>query len=534
MKKLLALILAMVMCFSLLAACGSKDEGKGNDAASNLDADGFVVSNTAAPAEGKTWRKEIVFAGGTSAFEYPDPQGSTSMQHVKHHLLTHDRLVWMDPATGELKPMLAEKWDVSADGMVYTFYLRKDVKFHNGEPLTADDVVFTAQRGARETTTAQVKKQWTSAVWEEVDEYTVKATLNTLDADFLGYRSTPYMGILNREACEADDVEGAWIGTGLWILDEFRGQDGATWVRNDNYWGETTPTERLTLRHIPEPSTALIALENGEISFFRGLSALALEDTKKNEKTDVVKTISSMCTFLGFNQNKEGPWNDVNFRKALAYAIDYQGAIQGSTYAGHAEQALTFWGHEQCFGYTKPETKYSYDEAKAKEYLAKSSYKGETIEIMCYGSTWGKIGEVLAGMFDKIGVKCTVLQAESANYNPRITAGEFDLCCYTSSFPPFASQISNYMGNNTGKALLAGGHVANADKIKELAAQGSAETDDAKRKEIYAELQELWMQDLVNIPLMHNIAYDGIEAGIEGVYWVGSGEHDFRYIRIAE
>ncbi len=538
MKKLLALILALAMCVAL-AACGGQqaaetakpaEEAKTADKAPDESAN---TVNTDAADESVNWRKEVVFAGGTTAFEYPDPQGNTSLQNAKHYTLTHDRLIHLDPATGALEPMLAESWDVSPDGMVYTFHLRKDVTFHNGEPFTADDVVFTAERGCEETRPTNIKKHWGSATWKAIDDYTVEATLVKMDADFLIARTSNYMGIVNREACEADPDKGGLVGTGLWIWDEYRGQDGATWVRNDNYWGESTPTERLTLRHIPEAATALIALQNGEISFFRGLSAMALDDVKADENIDYVQTVSTMCTYVGFNNTKEGPWNDVNFRKALAYAIDYAALAQGS-YNGHAEQALTMWGHKAMFGYAPPAEGYSYDVEKAKDYLAQSSYNGEEIELMCFGPTWGKIGVIVADMFQQIGVNIHAFEAEAATYNSRTTAGDYEMCCYTYSFPVFGTGINNFAYAPAGSFALVEGAIPSLDKINELLTNSSTTIDEEARKEMYAELQELWMDELPTIPMLHNWAYDGIEAGLEGVYWQGDGMHDFSYIRIAE
>lgn len=531
MKKLLALILALVMCFSLVACGGDKAE-EAKPAESNKPAESGKPSSegngATTPADPEVeYKKEIIFTETSSAFEHPDPQKNTALQNSKNHLLTHERLVRINPETKELEPMLATKWEVSADSLTYTFHLRDDVVFHNGEKMTADDVVFTWERG-REAPTANVKAQYGLTVYEAVDDYTVKATLEAPNADFLMSRAAAGMGILNREACEADPDKGAWIGTGLWILDKHDAQSGSTWVRNDNYWGETTPTERLTQRVIPEAATRVIALENGEIDVARVIPNLSVADVEANSDLGLYRVASTMCHYVGFNNKKDGPWNDINFRKALAYAIDYDALIL-AMYNGEADQAKTFWGNVDMYGYA-PTEGYHHDLELAKEYLAKSDYAGETITMVCYGATYGKAGVVMADAFSKIGVNLEVNQAEAAAYTPALQSGEWDLNCYTYSFPVTGDGINNFLASISGSHSIIG--TPHEDKINQLAADGLVTTDDAARKAIYAELQELWMEDVVNIPLMHSYNYGAFAKGLTGVTWVNSGEHDYRYIKM--
>jgi len=545
MKKLLALILALVMCFSLVACGGDKAEDKAENkpAESSKPAESKdpaakptneLVGNTQAAAEDVKWKKEVIFAEAGTAFEYPDPQKSSSLQNTKHYLLTHDRLVYLNPETGALEPMLAKSWDISDDGLTYTFHLRDDVVFHNGEKFTADDVVYSMERG-RESSNSQVKNHYTYATYTAVDDYTVKCTLEAPNADLLASRAIAFMGIVNREACEADPEEGAWIGTGLWILEEFFGQDGATWVRNDAYWGESTPTERLTFRHIPEAATRLVALETGEIDNARSIASLDVPTVRDNKDLELVETVSTMCSYVGFNNDAKGPWNDVNFRKALAYAIDYDALIQAA-YNGLGTQAKTFWGYSDMFGYAPPAEGYSYNPDLAKEYLAKSSYAGETIDMLCYGATWGKHGVILQDMWAKVGINVNAIETTSIAYSPAVVAGEYQMNCYTFSFPTFGSGINNFAVSTSGSHAFCNtqGALPHFDEISKLLADGLTETDEAKRLEIYAELQELWMDDLVVIPYLHGYSYGGIAKGFEGTIWVGSGEHDFRYVRVPE
>jgi len=532
MKRLFALALATLMVLSLVA-CGGGGGTTSGGTTSGATSGGATSGGTTTPVEPAVeYKKEIVLTGGGSVFEHPDPQYTASSQNTRYAFMSHDRLAELDPFTGELSPGLAKSWEVSADGLTYTFQLRDDVTFHNGEKFTADDVVYTAERGKTSPNANVVKSHSMTESIEAQGDYTVVMKLAAPNADFLLTRAYAYMSIVNREACEAagpDSELGAAVGTGLWILKEFELNDYAVWERNDNYWGESTPTERITYRHIPEAAARAVAVETGEVDITTAITAKDAEAVAENKALEIVETPASSPNYFAFNLNAEGPWQDINFRRACAYAIDFDALILG-VHDGNATQAKTFWGNIM-FGRVDAKNAYSVNVEKAKEYLAKSSYKGE--EIVCIAlQSWTNQALVMSDMFSKIGIKMRVDTLASADLSAKTREGQWEALSYTYTFNPNGSDMTRFLTSKTGGAIWNPACIPNAAKIDQLLAEAAVSQDDAKRRANYAEVQELMLEDVVVIPTAYATNFNVQPKGTEGIVWNPSNEYDFKYVKV--
>ena len=521
MKKFVAFMLAVVIILGL-AACGKDNP---TTPATQNGTDSSNTSN-ATQASAVEYKKEIIVTAGTAAFESVDPQSRSTFQNTRHYQMTHERLIYMNPITSELSPMLATEWSVSDDGLVWTFRLREGVKFHNGEPFTADDVVFTCERG-KESTNSNVKNYYTmvkSCVAE--GDYVVKMTLETPNADFPYTRTFPYMAILNREAVEKDPENGVMIGTGLWKWGEHVQNDHDTFVRNDDYWGESTPTEKFTIQHIPETASRTIAGENGEVDMAYSISTKSIEDIKANPNLDLVEIDLVSLQYLAWNMEREGPWQDQNFRLAVACCIDWDSLNLGWK-NGFATKATSFWSHAQ-YGYA-PQPEYGYSVDKAKEYLAKSSYKGEDIEILGFPS-WSTAALIISDMMSKVGITNHVNDVNSATYTTLAADGAYDLTCYQFSFTAPGSDFSRFMNGPQGGHAFA--KAPSIDKINELLAKALLESDDTQRKALYAQVQQLVHEDAVLLPLMYTKSFNAVTKGLEGIVWAPNTDFDYRYAKL--
>ncbi len=276
-------------------------------------------------------------------------------------------------------PGLAEKWEVSPDGLVYTFYLRKGVKFHDGTDFDAEDVKYTMDRGIKPGSYSASK--WAPYIdgTDIVDKYTVKIRLKAPWFDFLNLLAFEEdLDIQSREAVEKWGVDygfKAAVGTGPFKLDHWtRGQE-LVLVRNENYWGAGDKRlpylDKVIYRPVTEDAVKLmqLATKNADVIYnvpFSNVNALKLD---KNLVID--STPGGTTHFIGFVVNKP-PFNDLKVRLAMNYAIDRQEIIN-AIFAGHATVANGLFP-PMLFVSQNDKVVYKYDPDKAKALLAEAGY----------------------------------------------------------------------------------------------------------------------------------------------------------------
>ena len=284
----------------------------------------------------------------------------------------------------EYEGSLAETWDISDDGLIYTFHLKEGVKFSDGADFNAEAVKtsmeaafsnmgdYIASFGRVGTLTESI---------EVVDEYTVAFHL-----------SAPYYGILsdlalcfpygivspnafNDDLTTKDDILTQTMGTGPYM---YAGDDDGTsytFVRNPNYWGEKPDVDEFTVKVIADPDAAVLALRNGEVDLLAGTSRLSFAGYTELASEDGIGTVVddsvSNSRFIGFNTQK-APFNDAAVRQAVAYAID-KDTISSSVFSGletTADQLM-----DSSLPYCNVETTtYSYNVDKAKELLENAGW----------------------------------------------------------------------------------------------------------------------------------------------------------------
>ena len=516
MKKLTALLLAGVLLLSL-ASCSSNNS---------------PTESTASPDSTKEYKKTITF-GWTQQTTTLDPQAKQQTQHNSLYMLTHETLVSYNEATGNVDPLLATVWDVSEDGLTYTFKLREGVKFSNGETLTADDVVFTynrAKESAKAATLVALCKFIDNV--EAVDANTVKFTLTQKNSGFLiTMGDDSCNGILNRKAVETDPEKGPYVGTGRWIVETYNSTDDLVYVRNDNYWGGVLPTEKLVFVLNTDDNSRVINQESGTYDITNLIRAQFWAEFKKYENQDLYIYTPSTTATLWFNTSKE-PVNDPYVRLAIAYAINYEDFIIGA-FDGAAEHATTNWGKNQ-FGYfdawdTVGLSAYEYNLEKAKEYMAKSSHPdGCTITISCGTKSRANQIVLIQNDLKKIGIEVICDQTDSATYSANANAG---LCM---------AGISNNSWNATGEAQRVAyteGSAENrcqyfSDEITALFDKALAADDLETAADCYKQIQILTHEDCPMIPLIIQYNAVGMVKGVSGIVWSTSGSYDLSKVVI--
>ncbi|MDZ4267774.1 MAG: ABC transporter substrate-binding protein, partial [Mycobacterium sp.] len=239
----------------------------------------------------------------------------------------------------EMQPALAESWEVSPDELTWTFRLRDGVVFHDGTPLTADDVVFSYRRIIDEELANSDKFSAVTAV-EAPDPSTVvirtdRPTPNML-TNLGGFKG---MAIVSRDNVESGQIATRPIGTGPFSFRDQRSGDSITLAANPDYWGGAPEITGVTFRFISEPSTALSALQAGEIDWTDSVPPQRVAQLGDDDSITLAVTPSNDYWYLALNEART-PWNDVRVRQAIAYAVDRQAIVQATSYGTAALNEL--------------------------------------------------------------------------------------------------------------------------------------------------------------------------------------------------
>ncbi len=289
---------------------------------------GFLVgAGTGSPAQAApqgqvTWA--IHFTIAPTYFEPAEHQGIITPMMFYYAL--HDALV--KPMPGNLMaPSLAESWSESPDGLVYEFQLRKGVIFHNGDPLTAEDVAFSFQRykgAAANEFKSRVKEV------EVVDPHRIRFHMKEPWPDFMANYGTPATGaawIVPKAYIEkvgADGFKKHPVGAGPY---QFVSQDpgvGLVLEANERYWRKVPEVKRLVLKSIPEDTTRLAMLKRGEADIAYGVLGAVAEEIQRDPNLKLVPLLGTVTQWVDFfaQWDPKSPWADVRVRRAANYAID--------------------------------------------------------------------------------------------------------------------------------------------------------------------------------------------------------------------
>ncbi|MGE5614640.1 MAG: ABC transporter substrate-binding protein [Bacillota bacterium] len=526
-KKVARILLCMVVCMSILAGCGgtgSQDTTPaGNEPASSTSNPSDATETPSTPPADAKYAKEMtIYSLPCSVIDPGNPAFYTA-QVAWYCNNVYNTLVKLT-SDWELKPALATSWETD-DYQTYVFKLRDDVYFHNGEKFTADDVVFTIERGKQSKGTGAYDRWSQVESYEVVNDYEIILKAKTVNVDFINDVAAFHgCSILNREAVEADPDHGTWIGTGPWIVKDLVVKEYVEFTRNDKYWGELPKTEKLTFKNIPEQSAQLIALENGEIDSVQGLLPIYLMDLEKDDRFEKQKFTITNTAMIAFNM-LDPLMSDINFRMAVAYAISRDDCV-ATTRSGYAIPANHMWGYDTQFKNTdiKPIER---DIEKAKEYLAKTNYKGETIQIVAALNDHISNAQVIQANLKEIGINTEIYQTDLpglAAYTPW-GGTKHQMMVGSSSWTNVASSCKNiyYPGMS--------GNKANYDnpKVKELLDKATTTTDEKEREAIYKEVQEIVAQDMPYIPIFNMVYVIVSQKGVGGLDTYTSLNHDFSY-----
>ena len=483
MKKLNVFTAILIVSVLFLMACGGKKQ-----------------EQPAQPAKADRVLKLTILAPLTTI----DPHETTNLQDIIFHKQIFEPLMFQNEATGAFQPRIAESHSVSADGLTYTFNLRKNVKFHNGKDLKASDVVFSFKRAAQ---SPKVRSYLSSmADISASGDYTVIIKLKQPDAAFMS--SQDMIFILNEAEVKEQGAEfGTKLtkaGTGPFFLTSLKHDVGWTCEAFPQYYLGTAPIKKMHWVPITDASAGLIAFESGELDWY--IAPIANWNSLSNNpkyKTELVP--ANHISFICINPLNK-PLDDDNLRKAIAYAID-KDAMNMAVFNGLAKKA-DFLVPPVNAGAPTSGLTYNYDLAKAKEYLAKSAYpKGTNVgSINCSaGGNYEKIAVVLQSNLAEIGITCDINRLASATNLEYGRTQRFNLLATGSEVIADYNywRIYAHSGAVGTYYVKFQGNKFDYKTMDRLWDEGIAVADPAKRKEIYTKLNDMMMETATMLPVFY-------------------------------
>lgn len=431
----------------------------------------------------------------------------------------YDSLIWIDE-DGTRLPALAESWTVSEDGTEYTFRLRHDVTFHNGEPFNADAVVYSWTRGTTEGLAWQEKWQIAESV-EKIDEFTVRVRTAEPNALFLSevfehWAMIPpaYVEEVGSEAFGKNPV-----GTGPFKFVEWT-EDEIIYEANPDYWRSGLPKlAQIVFRPIPEAADRVAALQDGTVDIAPRLSATDGEALSAAENVEIVSYPVDRVYYIAFNNITTGkgtPVEDQQVRLAMNYAVNRQ-AIIDEVFAGASQLAVGLITPANL-GYDYSLQPYAYDPDHARELLAEAGYEdGLSVGFACPSDAYLHFEEVCQRVqadLEAVGIDAELELIESGAFWDQEAAKELP--------PLFGDSWSETSGEALPRLIGAmGGNDAaysawNDAEIRGMLSEIASTVDDADRIALYTELQNMMYVDPPFIYLYILYTTEGVNTRVSG------------------
>jgi peptide/nickel transport system substrate-binding protein len=502
MKKSLVTLFALMLALSLaLAGCSSSKSGKGGD--------------------GKVDPNNVMIYGRGGDSVALDPAVVTDGESFIVTEQIYEPLVNYAKDSMEIVPGLAKKWDISKDGLTYTFELREGVKFHDGEKFNADAVVKNFDRWAQSKDGEKFAYYGSmfggfegdpGHVIKEVKadgDYKVVFTLSKPQAPFLKNIAMSPFAIASPKSFDGDKLSKNPVGTGPFKFKSWKQNDTIVLEKNNDYWDKDLPKlDGVTFKVIKDNSARLNALTKGEIDLMDGLNPSDMKTVSGNSKLQLFERPSMNVGYLGFNVEK-APFDKKEVRQAISHLIDKQ-AIIDNFYEGTAEPAKNPMP-PSIAGYNDDIQDYEYDEAKAKELLKSVGLeKGFTMDLWAmpvsrpYMPNGQKVAEAIQAKLAKVNIKANIVTFEWGTYLEKVQKGEAPM--FMLGWTGDNGDADNFLYTLLDKDTIDSNNYSRYknEDVHKLLLEAQTTADEDKRAELYKQAQVIIHEDAPWVPLVHS------------------------------
>ena len=394
-----------------------------------------------------------------------------------------DPLIYMNPdGTEEPEPRIAESWEISEDGMDYTFHLRNDIKFQDGSDLTAEDVAFSLEMyQASDYQSANV--DGLDSV-EVIDDYTVVCHLSNPYPPFLLGVSACHIASKNyHDSVSEEEFASVPMGCEPYQFVSRASGSNIILAAFDDYYGGAPEIKNVKFEVIPDTTTTAIALQTGEVDFAE-IDSSNLVMLENNPAVTIAEAPTSGFTYVSMNLEK-APFDNVLFRQAVNYAIDRENLIQ-ICYDGMAEENSNICAKTR-FGYSDDQPQYTYDKEKAIALLEEAGIETPMdLGTILVAEKYQKIAVVLQEDLANIGLNTTIRTEEFNTYIQSLTSGDYDLCALEMTLEGDTQQLA--LAFTTDWIGMANNARYSDAEMDDLFAQAGVEVDTEKRAEIFNQI----------------------------------------------
>lgn len=502
LKKSAVILTAFVMSITTLTGCSSSS------------------SNAKGEKNEKVVKVAIADANPVSIMDAANSSGNM----LQYELIYEPLVVFGE--NGEYKPGLAESWDISEDGTEYTFHLRKDVKFSNGEQFNADNVIFNTERWKDNPNTKSVSVGSNIKSVEKIDEYTVKFVFTESFYPYLNELSYPRpCRMMGKGSLNKSGKFEKPIGTGMWMVESYEEGKETVLVPNPQYVGKKPNINKLILKVIPDGEARMMALQSGDVDYIATTATSEnAEVVAKEENLEMLSRKGTTGYHLIFNYKNE-ILKDLNVRKAINYAIDNK-TIANNVINGNGEAATGLFPNTVPYVNKENNKGYEYNIEKAKKCLEEAGYtdsnkdgimdkNGKPLKLSLVFQNekypeWKPVCEYLQSELKKVGIEIELKLLDNNAYNESIwKTKSYDVAIYrtySDAWNPHGFMKAMYC--KSGEAEKVGW---DDDKLEKMINEVLKISDKNKRQEKYNEIMNYMYEQAVCAPLYYpksNYAYN--------------------------
>lgn len=492
------LITAAVVLF--LAGCGNNGSTPSTSGTSSKSTTGSSVES---PAESTKDGGVLVF-GITTEPDHLDPYQAATADTREILFNVFEGLVKPDK-DGNLQPAVAEKLpDVSSDALTYTFTIRNEIKFQNGNAVTADDVKYSLDTAAGLKIAGLENIQSVNVV----DPSTVKITLKTPDNDFLPYLT---VAIVPKDY---KDQNAHPIGTGPFAFESFTPQQSLILKKNTNYWQKGLPyLDQVTFKLESNTNALLLDLQSGSVD---GASIDNSAAKQLNNNFNIIQSNSNAVQQLNLN-NAVKPFSDVKVRQALSYVIDPDEIITTVTFGKGTRVGTPVIPGLKAYFESNLTNAYSKDIEKAKQLLSEAGYPNGfsfTITVPSNYQVHVDTAQVIVNELAVIGIKADIKQVDWATWISQVYTGR-----------KYDATIISVDGANLSPKSFLGRYVSTASnnffnysnpEFDTLYDKATKEPDLNKRIELFKQSQQLVSKDAANVYIQDIASLTALKKGFDG------------------